>query len=346
MRDNAISNLKALMLLGVVVNHAWAASQYITTPQIPPVHLVSWFSNVLIVSGLPVFFFLSGYFAGGKSDELLTWQGYRVMLAKKIHSLAVPYLAWNLLFIVFYLSVGSVVPRIGQRVSSFHLDTVQGFLSSLLGIGRNPIDAPLWFVRDLFLIFLISPIIVWLVRRARWLLVGVVVFLLCFGFAYEKWYSLVFFSAGIMAARGGFEIRWLTKLWRFSIPIWILASIAVYWGMVHYGVNHPDMRIMIWYFILAVFAWLGMLAWMEFGPTTMFVRYITPASFFIYCAHFLICSMFLHSIAGKVPDSAIKLMLLYGVFLGMGGVTMITIFHVAKRYFPRTLAVFTGGRLS
>ena len=155
MRDNAISNLKALMLLGVVVNHAWAASQYITTPQIPPVHFVSWFSNVLIVSGLPVFFFLSGYFAGRKSDELLTWEGFRTMLWKKMRSLAMPYLAWNLLFIVFYLSVGGFVPRIGQRVDSFHLNTVQGFLSSLLGIGRNPIDAPLWFVRDLFVIFVL-----------------------------------------------------------------------------------------------------------------------------------------------------------------------------------------------
>lgn len=346
MRDNAIYNLKALMLLGVVVNHAWAASQYITTPQIPPVHFVSWFSNVLIVSGLPVFFFLSGYFAGRKSDELLTWEGYRTMLGKKIHSLLMPYLAWNLLFIVFYLSVGGVVPRIGQRVASLHLDTVQGAISSCLGIGRNPIDAPLWFVRDLFLIFLISPIVVWFVKSSRWLLVGAVVSLMCFGFPYEKWYSFVFFLAGIMAARSGFVIRWFTKYRWFSIWIWILASVAVYWGMVRYGVNHLDMRIMIWYFVLAVFAWLGMLTWMELGPTTVFVRYITPASFFIYCAHFLVCSIFLHLIAGKVPDSAIKLMLLYGVFIGMGGITMITMFHVAKRYFHRTLAVFTGGRFS
>ena len=156
----------------------------------------------------------------------------------------------------------------------------------------------------------------------------------------------MFFSAGIMLARGGFEIRLFTKHRWFSILIWTLVSIVVYWGMVHYGVNHPDMRIMICYFVLAVFAWLGMLKWMEFGPTTMFVRYVTPASFFIYCAHFLVCSTFLHLIAGKVPDSAIKLMLLYGVFLGVGGITLIVVFHVARRYYPKTLAVFTGGRLS
>ncbi len=347
MKDNAISNLKAVMLCGVVVNHAWASAQYVTTPQVPPVHLVSWFSNILIVSGLPVFFFLSGYFAGRKSEELLTLKGYWMMLGKKIRSLILPYLAWNLLFIVFYLSVGGVVPRIGQRVPSFHLDTVDGFLSSLLGVGRNPIDAPLWFVRDLFLIFLISPIVVWLIKYVQWVLFGVVLYLLCFGFGfYGKWYSFVFFSLGILAAQKNFELRSLAKFKWVAIPIWLLASISVYWGMVHYGVYYPDPRIMIWFFVVSVFAWLGLLPWMEFRPTNMFVRYITPSSFFIYCAHFLVCSMFLHSIAGKVPDSPIKLMLLYGVFIGVGGITMIAVFHFTKRYFPNVLSIFAGGRLS
>jgi hypothetical protein len=156
----------------------------------------------------------------------------------------------------------------------------------------------------------------------------------------------VFFSLGIFAVQKNFELRSLTKFKWVSIPIWLFASIGVYWGMVHYGTYYPDPRIMIWFFVSASFAWLGLLPWMEFRPTNMFVRYITPASFFIYCAHFLVCSIYLHSIAGKVPDSSIKLMLLYGVFIGLGGITMITGFHFAKRYLPKVLSIFVGGRLS
>lgn len=347
MIDNRLQHLKTVLLLGEVVNHAWAASQYVTTPQIPPWHIVYWFSNVFIISGLPVFFFLSGFFAGKRSDEVLTLCGYGTIMKKKIRTLAVPYICWNLLFIVLYLSVKKFVPRIGQRVASFELDTAWGILDSLLGITKKPIDVPLWFIRDLFVIFCFVPIIVWLLKRAWWLLLVGLVFLMIFPFSiYRNWYSLVFFTLGLVAARHSFDLRRLEK-WRWvSIPILVIFSIGIYWYMVRQDIYRSDPRLAIWFYFSAILAWLGIARWTNFSEESFFARYVTPASFFIYCSHFLFCSIMLHTIARYVPESQFKMISLYAVFLGLGGCLILGLFMLGKKVCPKWLSVFSGGRLS
>ncbi len=199
MRDNRLQHLKTLLLLGVVICHAWSGHQYIKTDQIPPVHFVRWFSNVLISSGLPVFFFLSGYFASRHFEEYLTWDGYKTLIKKKVLTLAVPYLLWNVIFILFYLAAGSVVPRIGQRVAKFHLDTLYGFIDKLLGLSGSPLDGPLWFVRDLFVLFLILPLIVAAMKYAKWLLyLGFIALFVFSANIYGRWYSIVLFTIGLL----------------------------------------------------------------------------------------------------------------------------------------------------
>lgn len=347
MRDESVQHLKTVLLLGVVVNHAWAAAQYVTTPQIPSRDIVSWFSNVLIISGLPVFFFLSGFFAGKHGDEYLTWGGYGRLILSKLRSLALPYLAWNLLFIVFYLSVGRIVPRIGQRVAMFHLDSFCGFCDKLLGLTGRPIDAPLWFVRDLFLIFCATPLLVWLLKRARWLLVVLGVYLMVVpGFVYQNWYSVVCFALGFYAAEMKFDLHRLERCRWFVIPVWFLGSICVYAALVHYHLRRLDPRILIWFYLISVAAWLGMLRWTNFSPRSFFARFLTPASFFIYASHFLFCSIALHTIAPKIPDAPYKLLILYGVFIGLGGSIILFIFMMGKRFSPKVLSVFSGGRMS
>ena len=346
-KDYRLQHLKTLLLLGVVVNHAWASSQYITTPQIPPWHFVCWFSNVFIISGLPVFFFLSGFFAGHRSKEVLTWRGYCALLVKKLQSLVMPYICWNLLFIVFYLSVASIIPRIGQRVASFRLNTPWGFFNLLLGISRQPIDAPLWFIRDLFIIFCFMPLLVWVLKRARWLLVAVLLYLMVFSFAaYRNWYSVVFFTLGLVAAQHAFDLKHFEKWCWWSLPFWMLFSVGVYWHEVHWNLFRPDPRVLIWFYLFATIAWLGIARWTNFTKESFFARYITPAAFFIYCSHFLFCSMLLHTIAGKVPDSPFKMAILYFVFIGCGGGLILALFALGRRFCPKVLSVFSGGRLS
>ena len=340
MKNYALQHLKTLMVLGVVVNHAWAASQYITTPQIPTRQVVSWFSNVLIVSGLPVFFFLSGYFAWKKGEEILTCKGYAVMLRTKVYSLVIPYLSWNLFFILFYRSLGGVIPRISERIADFKLDTIWGCFNLLLGITRSPIDSPLWFIRDLFLIFCVMPLIVWFLKRLGWVFLILLTSLMMFATpVYGRWYSIVMFTFGLWFARSSLNFKLFIK-WRWlSIPLWVLSSIVLY--HLHLGPN-----IAVGFYFLAIAAWLGMSGWTNFHSDSFFARYVTPASFFIYASHFLFCSCLLHTLAPHICDSRFKLMILYGVFIGLGGMVILLFFQLGKRLCPKVMAIISGGRVS
>lgn len=350
MKDSSLQHLKALMLLGVVVNHAWAAQQYINTPQIPSISAVSWFSNVLIISGLPAFFFLSGYFAAGKSNAVLTLAGYRDFMLKKVRSLMVPYLAWNLFFIVFYIALASCFPRLSDRVGQKGLTTVSGFLDSLLGLSSRPIDSPLWFVRDLFLIFCCMPVIVWTLKRIKWiwpiLLVAFVMFPSIFGrILWGNWYSIFCLTAGLWVGMVKFDLHRLEKYCKYLMPVWVLASIAhfVYWR--HCGTYHADIKCTLAFFALSIVTWMSMLKLTERFDGSWFARFVTPASFFIFGGHFLVCSCCLHVVAGKVPDAPWKLAALYAVFLCIGVPLLLALYQLGKKFCPRVLSVFVGGRV-
>lgn len=269
------------------------------------------------------------------------------MLKGKFASLAVPYLLWNVIFIAFYLAVGSVVPRIGQRVASFRLNTFCGCLDKLLGLSAPPLDAPLWFVRDLFVLFLVLPLLVAALKYVKWVLyIGFIALLVSSDLIYEKWYSIVLFTLGLDLGRRSFDLHRFESFRWYAIPTWIIGSVGVYVSMVSANLTHANPRIMIWFYLLAPVAWIGMLRWIRFKDGGVFDRYLTPAAFYIYASHFLFCSIILHSVAGKVPDSPFKLMILYAAFIIGGGFIMLSSFAVIKRIAPKFLSLLAGGRVS
>ena len=116
----------------------------------------------LVVGGVcglavPFFFAVSGYLLAGHVGEDGWWGS---ALKKRVWSLLVPYLIWNVVFFV------ADIPRSGASVS--------GFATCL---GLNPFEMPgvypLWFVRSLMILVVISPVLVRLVRRLGWRFCGV-----------------------------------------------------------------------------------------------------------------------------------------------------------------------------
>ena len=348
MRDMRIQHLKTLMLLGVVVNHAWAAQQYISTPQYPPMAVVSWFSNVFIISGLPAFFFLAGFFASRHLDELMRWAGYKTFILRKIKTLVVPYLSWNFIFIVFYIVASQWFTRLEARVAEKHLLTYSGFLTSLLGWGDRPIDAPLWFIRDLFLIFCFAPIFAWTLKhRLAWLYVVVLMSLLVFPeslhwFNGWNWYSVFCVVAGMWYGMKRYDLSsWIDHRW-WLVPVWLGSSV----GMLFLANISMRLRLgcVIAFNVISIFAWLSLLKWIDFKRTSFFAKFLTPASFWIYCSHFLVCSCCLHILVGQIPDSPYKVLVLYGIFIGLGGIIMLLMFEFLRRFAPRLLSILSGGR--
>lgn len=146
---------RILLCILVVYVHARMLSDY-------PVAVDDWvtcyikaISFGLAATAVPLFMMFSGYLLGFKFlREGLSFCSYKMNLKKKTKSLLVPYLAWNILCFLLIL----VRHHLNSEV---YIPTLW---EVFYGISENnsslitPADGPLWFVRDLIIFNLFSPV--------------------------------------------------------------------------------------------------------------------------------------------------------------------------------------------
>ena len=152
---------------------------------------------VLAVAAVPYFFLVSGFFLSQRVGESGWW---RRAVAKRFRTLGVPYLFWCLIpALAFSLlmpesDLGGICSRVPLRASSI----AAAFGFNLFTVPEA--NRPLWYVRSLFLLLLVSPLLVFFLRKA-----GV-------------WFLLAVFG-----------IYWAVNSWSLDAPTWWL---SVRWRMV------------------------------------------------------------------------------------------------------------------
>lgn len=84
--------------------------------------------------------------------------GYFVKVNRRLVSLIIPYLSWNIIFIVitFFVNTKFEIYNYGMR------DFLLLFWDAKEG---TPICYPMWFIRDLFIVCIISPIVFFINKR-------------------------------------------------------------------------------------------------------------------------------------------------------------------------------------
>lgn len=133
---------------------------------------------------VPCFFVISGYLFFNQHS--LNWQLYLSKLKSRIHTLLIPYILWNALTLcVFYLVQSYFPSTMSGQTKLLANWNVSDFVFSFwdmqfvngpdVGISA-PICAPLWYVRNLMLLALASPIVYTLVVRFKhWLILCLLV---------------------------------------------------------------------------------------------------------------------------------------------------------------------------
>lgn len=186
------------------------------------------FALTLVNRGLacvavPLFFAISGYLLLRKLEG--TSAAYRRLLRTKLRTIGVPFVLFNAIWIGWVFAVGSI-PNFGGR--SFLLSA--GIVPKLLGLGTAPFNYPLWFLRDLLLVFVVTPLFLVFFRRLPRL--GLVLLAVCwFLEAPTNEYAFSGFAFAFYA--GGYLARTRTNLrdtagWdKYVLPLYVLASIVV-----------------------------------------------------------------------------------------------------------------------
>ena len=251
----------------------------------------------VVVFGIPVFLFVSGYFmtiSAGRSQANLSWK----LILNRIKNLIIPYLVWSAVVILL-----SVVQ--GQRLSFQQL-----FIRLLTG-GTSPV---LYFVPLLIQFYLLAPFLVPLARN-RWrallvvtgiiqLLVQLVQYPMFLGLDFPlatplasfipKWFFLArlfWFALGMVVGFHAEEFRkkieplrfWLLGLTLLAIPIGI-----VEWEyyVQHSGLSWLDHRETILDSLYSIGVILTLLAFSKVKfPAEKFVGNLGGRSYGIFLVH-------------------------------------------------------------
>ena len=128
-----------------------------------------WFEQFchygLFKIAVPFFFFCSGYFLARHVDEPFWWI---IECRKRFWSLVIPYLVWCFLCAALPALCWKIYDYI--RGCSVHSLIYNISLSDIFGLSicGTPIAVPLWYIRCLIVLVVISPICVFAIRRIQW----------------------------------------------------------------------------------------------------------------------------------------------------------------------------------
>ena len=125
------------------------------------------FSLWLGETGVPGFFFISGYLF------YLSKKSYLQKIQSRINTLLVPYLLWNLLLLALYLiayAFGYPQDINGKSIVNYGIiDYLRVFWDrgSYDNGNFTPLLCPLWYIRNLIILSVLSPLFFYLIRYAR-----------------------------------------------------------------------------------------------------------------------------------------------------------------------------------
>lgn len=161
--SNKIRNISFICALLVVLIH------------VPPIEnglwlndfVLHWIKEGLSMIAVPVFFIISGFLLGKHINEQ-GWYGKAVK--SRIKSLVIPFFVLNILYYpVFVLLHYIGVKYFGADGSNHIMDLTLPNALYLMGCfpwGGNAIG-PLWYLRALFYLVLISPVLTWGIKKGR-----------------------------------------------------------------------------------------------------------------------------------------------------------------------------------
>jgi peptidoglycan/LPS O-acetylase OafA/YrhL len=340
-----ITVLRSLLMLCVVCIHAEKGVLFHAGSEAPLAHAVL---NVLcrhvFQAAVPLYFAISGYLLFLRYDGNLA--AYPGLALKRFKTIMLPCILANLFWVGFILVEGGI-PGIGGTT----FVKTRGIASLTLGVDGLPLIYPLWFLRDLFIYFLLSPVFALFLRRAPYM--GLAALWLCWNFMLQEGIPLEFSGAfffylggllavkradvdaasrwawplaaawaALMAVSACIQISEVQTIWRY--PAWraaILVGAPAAWALSCRAGLGGDGRVSRWLFRL------------------------TPYIFFIYLTHEPALS-FLADATGWMLSPASPLSQLgYTAFLAASATAAtLAAAWLLRRFAQPVYGLLTGGR--
>ena len=317
-----------------------------------------WLCHILGQQGLcslavPYFFFASGYFViGGLGEDLGSW--WRHEVKKRVKSLVVPFYIWLVIGTAFAISIWWMkahVFHVAAEGNPLALSPV-AFIFRMMGVHPFLDLGVVWYLRCLFLLVVMSPVFVWMLRFWKMFLCVILSAYLLFealcGFGmgwnfysfFDRLFSLrgiLYFFLGMVFRVNGIRIDRMPTV---CGVILLICGVVGFGGASIFSLNNEPCLSNI---IKALVVPLSMSGIFTLLPSQLFPKWAVSNSFPIYLTHnyFLsIASMLLVVFKFREGNEIIIMVLrfLFGISLSVLLACML------KRYAARLSCLLFGGR--
>lgn len=308
--------------------------------------LTEMISHFFCAIAVAWFFFFSGYlyFYHLKEEQF----GKEWIFGKwnrRIHSILIPYIFWNLLNVVMVYLVTGLFNRVGITINS---DQMIGVMKGpRFWFITGPIDFPLWYLRDLIIMSLLAPAFYYPVKKWPWISLAVILILYLVSFKIDFFLLPTFslFGMGAWMSIRKDNIVAFCRLLRYPAAAiaFFLLPIATFFHGSDYGFDK---------FFRLIYIPSGMITFMnicdqlyEFKGYRNLMLRLTETVFFIYAAHEIYIlgwtkGMFLRVFGATLAAKWISYIFVPIVTLSI----CLSLFYLLKWIMPQTLSFACGWR--
>jgi len=317
-------------------------------------------SHVLTHIAVPMFFFISGFLFFLKLEN---WniKTYWDKISKRIKTLLIPFIIWNtirillkVLIIVRHDGVDSLWTYCGKvNIFSLYWDYKVWNLERIDWLGfltpsSSPYLVPLWYLRDLMVVMVLSPVLYYLFKYTK--IYGLAILFICYisligvkvpGFSTT---ALFFFGAGAFFNLNQidttqFTLKYKRAIYILAIILWIIVT--------RYDGHNTYIGNIVYPFYIII----GSLAMFNLATTCVkncwvFPKLLTQSTFFIYLSHTIIITGTCRSVTAKIfgENNPFSLSIAYFLSPLLAIAICVIIYWLLKRFLPKVCAVLTGER--
>ena len=348
--SNKITALNIFLIILVVYIHSYNlknTEQFGINKTI--IFIENLFSNGLCRTAVPIFFIISGYLFYNKTI-LNFWSDYFIKLKKRFYSIFLPYVFWNLISIAFVLIV-LFTGKFDSFISKAYFE--KNMLLEIFNlIFLTPVSYQLWFIRDLMILVIFSPLIFLCIKKFNVYFLSII--FLCYIIRNDLYLiaseSLFYFALGCYVSLKNpllFQKKIAYKVIVIIGLLWIIIiTMKTFFLVNNYtSVNHLFLMQKAANILGVIFIWFFYDDIVRFSLINHYLQKISAYSFFIYLAHEPYMD-YLQKVLIKVfkVDINLKLAILY-LFLPILTILIcICISTFMKRFLPKILSILVGWR--
>lgn len=335
-----ITVLNTVLILLVLYIHSY----YTEGEQYPVAYFIQRFMGATGICSVAnrIFFVLSGLLFFNNMSSV-----YDCIpkIKKRVRTILIPYILWNCIFVLWYVILENI-PGIETYVNSDVFSSFSNLQEGLDYLFISPASFPLWFLRDLMLWIVCSPILYLLIKYLRWFSLPVIYIISDYLPAYGAFYFVLGGCISLLSTLESID----NVLNKYVVA---LSSMAFVGFSVFIAVQpFTDLHLEIGFggFVICICSLVCMWKWYDYianGRNLLelkFFKVVCGYSFFIYLFHepaFNIVKKLGLKIFYVHEYSLILLFLINPIIMCA---ISITTAKVLLRFVPKVYSILVGGR--